>query len=100
MDMDKDDLEEALARISAMEARLDKANELMDQLEDLLREYETYQPEIRILEEYYSSKTWKDDLALDEAGSLPHDLKRGVLSEDGIYNMLERNNELRRDRDQ
>ena len=27
--------------------------------------------------------------AADEAGLLPKDLKRGVLSEDGIYNLLE-----------
>ncbi|MBQ6431773.1 MAG: DUF4298 domain-containing protein [Oscillospiraceae bacterium] len=31
------------------------------------------------------------DCSYDEAGKLPADLKRGVLSEDGIYNMLERN---------
>lgn len=31
---------------------------------------------------------------MDEAGKLPKNLKRGVLSEDGIYNVLERNKEL------
>jgi hypothetical protein len=30
----------------------------------------------------------------DEAGQYPDKLKRGVLSEDGIWNMLERNREL------
>ena len=34
------------------------------------------------------------DFELDEEGKLPADLKRGVLSEDGIYNLLERNSEL------
>ena len=29
------------------------------------------------------------DFEADEAGLLPPDLKRGVLSEDGIYNLLE-----------
>ena len=33
-------------------------------------------------------------MALDEQGKLPRDLKRGVLSEDAIYNLLERNREL------
>ena len=28
------------------------------------------------------------DFAADEAGNLPPDLKRGVLSEDGIWNLL------------
>ena len=29
-----------------------------------------------------------EDFAADEAGNLPPDLKRGVLSEDGIWNLL------------
>ena len=42
------------------------------------------------LETYYRSDEWKQDFADDEAGRLPKQLKRGVLSEDGIYNLLER----------
>ena len=42
----------------------------------------------RILAEYYGSDEWKQDFADDEAGLLPKDLKRGVLSEDGIWNVL------------
>ena len=42
----------------------------------------------RILAEYYESKEWKQDFADDEAGLLPKDLKRGVLSEDGLWNLL------------
>ncbi len=41
------------------------------------------------LSNYYNSDEWKRDFAADEAGLLPKDLKRGVLSEDGIYNLLE-----------
>ena len=37
---------------------------------------------------YYGSELWKLDFAADEAGYLPPDLKRGVLSEDGIWNLL------------
>ncbi|MCR4861490.1 MAG: GNAT family N-acetyltransferase [Ruminococcus sp.] len=40
------------------------------------------------LSEYYGSAAWKRDFAADEAGLLPQKLKRGVLSEDGIYNLL------------
>ena len=46
------------------------------------------QEAIRILAEYYGSDDWKRDFADDEAGILPKDLKRGVLSEDGIWNVL------------
>ena len=40
------------------------------------------------LSKYYGSELWKQDFAADEAGILPPDLKRGVLSEDGIWNLL------------
>ena len=46
------------------------------------------------LEEYYTGPLWKSDFALDEAGQLPQGLKRGVLSEDGLYNLLECYKEL------
>ena len=42
----------------------------------------------RILAEYYDSKEWIQDFSDDEAGLLPKDLKRGVLSEDGLWNLL------------
>ncbi len=48
------------------------------------------------LANYYGSEEWKADLADDEAGMLPFDLKRGVLSEDGIYNALEDYKQLTR----
>ena len=39
---------------------------------------------------YYASDEWKADFLADEQGLLPKDLPRGVLSEDGIYNLLEK----------
>ncbi len=45
---------------------------------------------LKALSEYYGSPAWRRDLASDEAGLLPKDLKRGVLSEDGIYDLLEK----------
>ena len=66
----------------------------MNVLEKAIEEFEKAQDEIKELEEYYTSQQWKDDFAADEEGKYPADLKRGILSEDGIYNMLERNKEL------
>ena len=40
------------------------------------------------LKEYYESGLWLSDYEADERGELPADLKRGVLSEDGLYNLL------------
>ena len=48
----------------------------------------TIKEDIAELNKYYSSELWKQDFAADEAGILPPDLKRGVLSEDGIWNLL------------
>ena len=50
--------------------------------------------DIAILDEYYGSEVWRQDLADDEAGRLPKGLKRGVLSEDGIWNLLSDYHEL------
>ncbi len=80
--------------IYVMESILDKATHKMDALEKMISEYEDFQSEIKKLEAYYTSQQWKDDYAMDEVGSFPQKLKRGVLSQDGIWNMLERNREL------
>lgn len=37
---------------------------------------------------YYENGQWLADYRLDEEGGLPPELKRGVLSEDGVYNLL------------
>ena len=82
-------------RIYEMEDILDQAMQKMNALEEKMAEYEAFQPEIQKLETYYISPQWKEDFAADEAGAYPESLKRGVLSEDGIWNVLERNKELR-----
>lgn len=81
----------AVRRITEMEAILDEALKRLDEAETDFEALLEYQSEIGKLEEYYASQDWKDDYALDEQGLLPKDLKRGVLSEDGIYDALERN---------
>ena len=40
------------------------------------------------LSKYYGSELWKLDFAADETGNLPPNLKRGELSEDGVWNLL------------
>ena len=73
------------SRYFAMESILDKATQKMDTLEKKIAEYEEFQSEIKKLEAYYTSPQWKDDYAMDEAGEFPEKLKRGVLSQDGIF---------------
>ena len=84
--MEKD--KEQISRIRKMERRLNLALAAVKRLELALEKYEAAQDDIAVLGEYYGSDLWKQDLADDEAGRLPDDLKRGVLSEDGIWNLL------------
>ena len=37
---------------------------------------------------YYESGLWLKDYEMDEKGLIPKDIKRGVLSEDGVYNLI------------
>ena len=84
-----------LKRIEAMEKKLNAAVEAVRALERALDEYAAAAADIRALEAYLSSPERREDLAADENGLLPDALRRGVLSEDGIYDLLEDNDALR-----
>lgn len=85
---------EQIERIRQMEMRMERAAKTVMELSAALDNYEAVQEDIVELERYYGSEAWKQDYADDEAGLLPADLKRGVLSEDGIWNLLSDFNEL------
>lgn len=75
---------EAISRVERMEA-----------LFDLVREAGTdgrllpaVQEGAQELSAYLSGGQWLDDFALDEQGKLPRSLKRGVLAQDGLYELL------------
>lgn len=82
------DNKQQIARIRRMERNLNTAVAAVKRLEAALDKWETVQDAIAALDEYYGSDLWRQDFADDEAGRLPADLKRGVLSEDGIWNLL------------
>ena len=80
-------------RVRAMEALSDRVSELLDKLErqGIRRAYvEELSGAIKVLSAYYDGPKWKEDFAADEAGAFGADVKRGVLSEDGLYDLLER----------
>ena len=79
---------EQIERIRQMELRMERAAKAVMELSAALDNYAAVQDDIAALEQYYGSEEWKQDFAADEAGLLPADLKRGVLSEDGIWNLL------------
>lgn len=38
--------------------------------------------------DYYGSQQWMRDYEADEKGKISQDIKRGVLSEDGVYDLI------------
>ena len=81
-------------RIRKMESYLDEAGEAIAELNEALDKYERIQNKYYKLEDYYGSKKWMNDFEADEAGKLPADLKRGVLSEDAVYDLIAEHREL------
>ena len=80
---------EQIERIKRMEQHLEGASQAVLRLSAALDDYAEAQTAIKELSTYYGSDEWKQDFADDEQGLLPQDLKRGVLSEDGIWNVLD-----------
>ena len=85
---------EQIERIRDMESCLDASEKAIRELSEALSAYEEAQLQYRELSDYYGSDQWMQDYADDEAGKLPRDLKRGVLSEDGVYDLITENREL------
>lgn len=82
-------------RIKHMEEAFDTSIDAVSSLIEALSKYDRALEKLKEVSDYYGSDEWLEDLEADENGLLPSDLKRGVLSEDGIYNMLEDNDELK-----
>ncbi len=83
-----------IENITCMEQKLDEATAVIKDFTDAFEKYVAAQTYIKELVAYYESEEWRRDFEDDDAGRLPKDLKRGVLSEDGIYNLLAENRAL------
>ena len=79
-------MKQIIKRVIYMESVFDEVQNALAEGVDI--EDALLQEKIEILIQYYESKQWKIDYSADERGELPVDLKRGVLSEDGVYNLL------------
>ncbi len=83
-----------IERITEMEAHLDRATAALHAYADALETYLAAQADVNALDRYYGGTEWRSDFEADEAGELPANLKRGVLSEDGVYDVLTENRAL------
>ena len=85
---------EQVERITRMEQILDEAAEAVSFLAEAFEKYQGVQDRLQQLIAYYDSEQWRRDFDDDAAGKLPGDLKRGVLSEDAVYDLLAEHNSL------
>ena len=77
-----------LERIVHYENEMNSLNEAVRSLEEALDSFSEVKDLASDLDAYLGSEEWWQDLGDDEAGKLPAELKRGVLSEDALYNAL------------
>ena len=73
---------------------MNKASQAVKALSDALDLYAEAMESIETIDDYLVSDEWQQDFDDSEAGRLPKDLKCGVLSEDGIWNVIDTSREL------
>ena len=88
--------DERVERVKKMEVLLDKVTPKVKAFEQSLTNLNSAFDDIKTLNEYYK-KEWKEDYEADEQGKIPKDLKRGVLSQDTLFDLLEKLNEMKND---
>ena len=82
------------AEIGYVIERIEHLEKVFDEVENAFKndpdffENEALQRKVSLLTQYMESGQWLRDYELDEKGELPKDLKRGILSEDGLYNLI------------
>lgn len=81
-------LKDAVDRIRDMEALFDYASEKWEASPDDARKDPAWCAAVERLCRYYSHGQWQNDYTLDEQRLLSPTLKRGVLSQDGLYDFL------------
>ena len=93
--------EKTAARVDAMSWAFDRVSAVLhpyldvsedpdaETLAKAARALEPFQEEIEALDYYQRSGLWQKDFEMDEAGKLPSGIRRSVLSEDGLYNLLD-----------
>lgn len=83
--------DDRIERIEHYERIYQQLRDAVTELEKAFHTWAELQQKCRELEEYYTGSLWKQDYSADENGELPKDLKRSILSEDGINDLLDDN---------
>ncbi|MBR1889767.1 MAG: DUF4298 domain-containing protein [Alloprevotella sp.] len=85
-----------LCRIFHMETQMVHAGYALDILKKALDLYEARAGIFEELERYLASPEWRADYEAEESGAFSDAFPRGVLSEDGLYQLLQEHDEVRR----
>ena len=72
-----------------MEERYDQLEKSVRALQVAVANCENFKDNFKALKRYQKSGKWQKDYEADEQGKIPAELKRGVLSQDGLYNLLQ-----------
>ena len=80
--------EDIIDRVKRMEQYFDEIGEAVKNDAKAVYKDESLQKKWQELLAYYEGGQWLKDYESDERGELPRDIKRGVLSEDGVYNLI------------
>ena len=78
----------AISRINKMEEVFDELQLAFSKLNKDFLSNKKMKKKLNCLISYYENGKWLKDYQLDEQNKLPKNLKRGILSQDGIYNFL------------
>ena len=79
----------SISRITEMEEKFNSLRQSVRALEDAITQSQDFRDNYKALKKYMDSGKWLKDYETDEKGELPPDLKRGVLSQDGLYDLLQ-----------
>ena len=82
-------LNEAAERVRKMEMYFDILQKTLNENPQAFRDDDSVKSMLMELTQYYDGGQWLNDYRLDEMGLIPRDLKRGVLAEDSVYNLLD-----------
>lgn len=86
-----------MERIVYYEELMNRVNDAVRQLEAAAKAFDGVYQDVAQLEQYLGSSEWRQDFEDDAAGKFPEGLRRGVLSEDGLYNLLQEYREQEND---
>ena len=83
------DVTAAIIRIEKMERIFDVIRSFAKADSEAVLSHPHLKEMLNTLTQYYNGGQWLKDYEADEKGLFPHNLKRGVLSQDGLHNLLE-----------